>query len=358
MLLNLFNKKDKQFLALDIGSQNTKMMLFQKGKAFVDKMIIKPTPADSYQMGSITNESNLSEFLVQTVAELEIESEVDVIAGISGKGVIAKKIDINIPQMEEAMIPEFVAIEAEQELFYNKEEMELDYEVLEGVNFDKPETQSLLVVTVLKKVIENYNTIIEKSDMDCKILDTNFTALFNSFEYNAGIDKSNIYMVLDIGCLATNLIILVNNQVVFARNLPFGGNFFNQGIVKKMGIDNQEAEELKISASRGEDAPQELSSLISNELNEIFTEELFSCYELYLSLFPKKEVAQVYVTGGASQTLDLVSRLQKKLNVPVNDFNPFQNVKLSSDLQSREEEFKKYSAVVTGLALRSLHDKS
>ena len=64
------------------------------------------------------------------MAELELEEEISVITGISGKGVIAKKIDI--PQMEESMIPEFVEIEAEQEVFYNKEEMELDYDMLTG----------------------------------------------------------------------------------------------------------------------------------------------------------------------------------------------------------------------------------
>ena len=355
MLASLFNKKTKRYLALDIGSQNTKMIILRPGSAFVERMIMRPTPSDRFQMGSIIDETILCNFLSQSVAELIPEEELNVVTGVSGKGVIAKKIDI--PQMEKNMIPEFVEIEAEQELFYNRDEMELDYEILNGVNFNEPEAKSLLVITVLKQIIKNYNNLINKLFTNCQILlDTNFSALFNSFEYNEKLNEDTIYMVLDIGSSSTDLVILIKNQVVFTRNLPLGGDFFNQGIQKKMGVDYQEAEELKISASNGLETPQELASLITNELNETFLEELSSCYELYNSFFPKKDINCVYITGGASQTLGLIPILQNKLGCPVKFFNPFKNIKLSSDLQGQQEEIKLYSAVITGLALRSIND--
>ena len=353
MSLSLFGRGPKKpRLALDIGSQNTKIMLFDPVKAFVKKMVVKPTPVDSFKGGLIRNEGELSEFLTQSVLELELDSEASVITGISGKGVIAKKIDI--PQMDESMIPEFVEIEAEQEVFYNKEEMELDYDKLVGVNFKKPEAPSVLVVTVLKRMIESYNNVIKKSFLDCEILDTNFSALFNSFEYNESLNGNSNYMLLDIGCVSTNLLIIIKRQVVFARNLPIGGDFFNQGIQKKMGINYQEAEELKISASDGQDAPQELVTLVRNDLNGAFAEEILSCYELYRSLFSEKDVDHAYVTGGGSKTLSLVSDLQKKLGFPIDNLNPFKKIKLSSNLQVKKEDLKTFSAVVTGLSLRFL----
>lgn len=353
MAASLFGRKSKkQYLALDIGSQNTKIMLFEPGKAVVEKIIMKATPPDAFQGGTISNEDLLYDFLIKCVSELEIENEINVITGISGKGVIAKKIDI--PQMEENLIPEFVEIEAEQEVFYNKDEMELDYDMLTGVNFKKPEARSLLVVTVLKQVIESYNNVIQKSFMTCEILDTNFAALFNSFEYNKSLDTSKNYMVLDIGCASINLVVLIKNQVVFARNLPIGGNFFNQGMQKAMNISYQEAEELKISASSGQNAPKEVISLIKNELNEAFTEEIFSCYELYCSLFPERNIDYAYITGGGSRTIGLIAHLQNKIGIPIDEFNPFEKIQLNPNLKNKREEFKFFSAVVTGLALRSL----
>ena len=100
--------------------------------------------------------------------------------------------------------------------------------------------------------------------MNCEILDTNFAALFNSFEYNEDLDERKSYIVLDIGCSSTNLVILIKNQIVFARNLPIGGEFFNQGIQKKNGHKSiKRLKRLKISASDGQDAPKEMVSLIT-----------------------------------------------------------------------------------------------
>ena len=92
MLFQLFKKRaKKQYLALDIGSQNTKVMMFKPEKASVDKMIIKKTPPNSFRGGVVNDETVLSDFLAQCMEEMDLENEVNVIAGISGKGIIAKK---------------------------------------------------------------------------------------------------------------------------------------------------------------------------------------------------------------------------------------------------------------------------
>ena len=333
-------------------AQNTKMVVFQSGKAVVDQIIIEPTPQNSIQAGHIIDEEALSDFLGQNISKMEIMSEVSVITSLSGKGVIAKKIDIS--QMDEKVIPEFVEIEAEQELFYDKEEMSLDYDILKGVNFKQPEAQSLLVITVLKKTIESYNELIKKSFMHCEILDTGFTALFNSFEFNKSLDKNKRYMILDIGSQSTNLLILIKNQVVFARNLSIGGDFFTQRIQKDMGLEYSEAEELKISTSKDDQVSQDVSHLIKDNLSQVFCEELLSCYELYHSLFPDQNVDQGYITGGGSQTIGLTSFLENSMGFPINIFNPFQKIDFKKTLKDKKEEFKPFSSIVTGLALRSL----
>jgi len=353
-MLNIFKKKKEKYLILDIGSQNTKMGIFYPEKTMIENLIVRPTPPDSFQKGSLSSKNNLGEFIAQCGEELGVEKELNVIAGLSGKGIIAKKIDI--PKMDESMIPEFVEIEVEQELFYNKDEMELDYEILPDVNLSKTNAQPLLVITVLKSLIENYNNIVQEAQLNSKILDTNFSALFNSFEHNEEPDKNSNYMVLDIGCSVTNLLVVIKSQLVFVRSLPVGGQFFNDKITQELGVDNEEAEELKISASRGENAPQQLVDLIKGTINGTYVEEIQSCYELYCSLFPGNQVSQIYITGGASQTLELQPFLQEKMAIPVSLLNPFQNIKLSLDIENQQEDLKVFSAVVSGLALRSIYD--
>ena len=353
MLANLFKEKSKkQYLALDVGSRNTKIMLFAPDKAFVKQALIKPTPQSAFQGGAILNEELLSEFLTQCIADLNIETEIKAITALSGKGVIAKKIDI--PKMEKGLIQEFIEIEAEQELFYNSEEMTLDYDLLKGVNFKKPEASSLIAVTALNKTIESWNRVIKNSFMECEILDTGFCALFNSFERNETPKEKLNYMILDIGCFSTYMLVVVKNQAVFVRNLPAGGDFFNQGIQKKMGLEHNEAEELKLSLSRDGEAPQEVANLIKNELNPAFVEEVISCYELYYSLFPEQGIHSVFATGGGSLTFGLLSALKEKLALPVEILNPFKNTALHKSLQAEREKLQPFSSVAVGLGLRGL----
>ena len=353
MVLSFFSKKsNKQVFGLDIGTHNTKLMSFNGKESVVSNFIVVPTPDNSFSAGLISDENILSQFIGQQIASLEVEDELSVILGISGKGMIAKKIDI--PEIDDHMIPEFVEIEAEQELFYNRDEMELDYEILEGLNFNKPEAKSLFVVTVLKTVVESYNKILEQNAIQCDILDTNFGALFNAFEFNYTLDENKNYMLLDIGKTTTNLIVVLKKQVVFARNINLGGDFFNNLIQKKMSIDYSMAEDLKISASKGGEAPQDIVSLIKSELNKDFVEELISPCELYNGLFPKKPVNEIYITGGGSQTIGLMSEIESAFGCKVHFLNPFKEITFPSGLKKYKEEYKMISSVLVGLSLRSL----
>ena len=357
MVLNFFSKKSKkQVFGLDIGTQNTKFMSFEEAGPVVSNFIVAPTPDGAFSAGLISDEKVLAQFVQKQLANLSIEDEFSIVLGISGKGMIAKKLDL--PEIDDHMIPEFVEIEAEQELFYNRDEMELDYEILEGLNLDKPEAKSLFVVTVLKTVVESYNKILDQNSIPCEVLDTNFGALFNAFESNHTIDESKNYMLLDIGRATMNLIVVVKKQVVFARNINLGGDFFNSSIQKKMSVDYNIAEDLKVSASKEGEAPQDIVSFIQSELNKNFIEELISPYELYNGLFPESPVSEIYLTGGGSQTVGLAPEMANAFNCPIHFLNPFSKIKFPPDLKKYEKDYKMISAVAVGLSLRSFNDKA
>lgn len=349
-----FLKSDskKTVLGLDIGSKNTKILGLKKDKnnVFVSHFSTIPTAPDAFSEGKVIDSSKLSDFISDQILALEISNDMEIVLGLSGKGMIAKKIDI--PEMEDYMIPEYVEIEAEQELFYNKEEMYLDYQILENLHSDKPESKSLFVMTVLKQVIDGYMEAVPSEIASCNIIDTNISSLYNIFEYNTLLNPDSIYMVIDSGCSMTSIIVIIKNQIVFARNIPFGGDFFTQEIQKKMSVDYANAEALKMTASRGEDSPSDLVSLIKGELCNSFVEELISCYELYLTFYPDRSLNEIYITGGNSQILGLKETIENHFNLSVKPLKAFKNIKPGAD-------FSKYGSsafysVSAGLALRGL----
>ena len=352
-----FKKKiKKKFFSVDIGTQNSKFMSLQPGKKpQVDHLIMLPTPQGAFKDNAIVDEKLLADFLAETIGGLDIETEISLILGISSKGVIAKKMDI--PNIEASLIREFIQIEAEQELFYNKDSATLDYETLEGLNFEKPNEKSLFVVTVPDEVIEKYNSAVPQELMSCDILDTNFAALFNSFEYNYDLDSNKNYMLVDIGCSSTNVVCIIKNQIVFSRILlNSGGNFWTDEIKSHNSVDYASAEDLKIAAGGEDSSPQEVASLIQSKINPAFVEEVKSTYNLYLSLFPDYAVNEIYMSGGASKTLQILESFKEGFSCEVYAFDPFKKLDFMSHIAKSKAQYQEFFAVASGLILRSLDD--
>ena len=343
----------KTILGVDIGSQNTKIIGLKKDKkqTFVSHFSMVPTVSETFALGKVRDANKLSEALIDQVLKLDISNDIEIVLGASGKGVIAKRIDI--PEMEDYMIPEYVEIEAEQELFYNKDEMYLDYQILQNIHSNKPDLKSLFVMTILKQSIDNYMAAVPEEVVSCHIVDTNFSALYNIFEYNKEISPDSICMVIDSGFSMTNIIVIIQNQVVFARSIPFGGDFFTQEIQKKMFIDYSNAEDLKLTASQGGDTPSDLVQFVKEELCQKFMEEINSCYELYLTFYPEKYLTGIYVTGGNSQMIGLKDLLGKSFNVEVEDLN-LKNIQVSSEFKNQISPI--FYSIASGLSLRGLDD--
>ncbi|MGI9548439.1 MAG: type IV pilus assembly protein PilM [Bdellovibrionales bacterium] len=347
--MNLFKKTNKEYVALDIGTQNTKLLSFSsRGK--INRFIMQPTPKGSFDCGVILDPDKLSHFLISCMGQLDIADTMEIVTGLSGKGIITKKIDI--PEMDEKLIGEHLPFEVEQYLPYEVDEMDFDYEILKGIETSGPSELPVLIVAVLKTVIDQYNDFFEKSFLDCNVLDTGHFALFNSFEKNYEIDPEENLLLMDVGFKTTNTVAIVKGQVIFTRGVPIGGDFYTKELERKLNLSYEEAEELKKSTSQEEQSPEDIASIIQGDINPMFCDEVFSGYESYLSFFPNNPVHKVYITGGGSLCPNLLEALNEKFNVPVFHLDPFKKIDLNSELRSHRDQLASFGSVVSGLALR------
>ena len=355
MAFKLFKKAKKEQIALDIGSQKTKVLHIVKdgGKAVIDRALILPTPEGSFSGGEILKESELAEFLTKCVGKWEWESDINVVTGISGRGVITKQ--INIPKIEEDQIAEHLPFEAEQYLPYDLDDMDLDYEILnlKGTGGEIDGTIPVLLVAALRKTVDSYNSLFEKAFINCETLDANVFALFNSFEKNYTLNKSDIYLLADVGFNTTNIVVVLQNQVVFTRSIAAGGNLYTKEIQKRMGIDWAAAEDLKISSGKGEAQAQEVLSIIK-ETHEMLCDEISASYEIYLSFFSSSSISKIYITGGGSLIPGALSALSGRFSVPAEIMSPFQNLSLSRALEPERGALEPFLFVASGLGLRGL----
>ena len=356
MPFSLFKKQDtSSHFAVDIGSQYTKFIditPLKNNTCKVNEFIIKPTPEGSFQAGKILNLDKLSKFLVQSVVELGFGKKTHVIAGIAAKGVIVKKIDI--PKMEENLIPEHLPFEAEQYIPYDISEMDLDYEILKGVESSSAGVIPVLFVAILKSTVSEYLNLFTEAQLNCDVLDGNMFALANAFEYNYGLHPDKNFMICDVGASCTTLVGICRGQVVFARSTPVGAAFYTKEIQNGLGVNFQEAEDLKKGASDGKGSqPKEVSEIIE-KAHSGFSEELKSSYEFYTNFFPDDKISEIFITGGGSQINGFSAAMERAFSIPFTVFDPFQKVSLASHLRDQADRLRSYATVGLGLSLRTL----
>ena len=274
------------------------------------------------------------------------------IAGIAAKGVIVKKIDI--PKMEEDLIPEHLPFEAEQYIPYDISEMDLDYEILRGVRGSSKDVIPILFVAILKSTVSEYINLFTEAQLNCDILDGNMFALANAFEYSCGTHSDKNFMLCDVGSSSTTLVGICRGQVVFARSTPVGADFYTKAVQDSLGVSFQEAEDLKKGTSGDKGPkPQEVLAVIE-KAHSGFSEELKSSYEFYTNFFPEDKISEMFVTGGGSQINGFSTAMEKAFSIPFTVFNPFQKVSLASHLRNQAEQLQPYASVGLGLSLRTL----
>ena len=351
-MFGLFQKKKQPQIAIDIGNRYTKFIqATPKDKSLhIDQFYVETTPSKAFEAGSILNSEAIIQFLTQSATNLDLGNRTHVISCVSGKNLIVKKIEI--PNVEPNLIPEHLPFEIEQYIPYDTSEIELDYEILEPFPGQAEGTISVLFVVALKEVVNEYDKLFSNSYLNCDVLDANILALANCFEHTNGKKKKENLILCDIGASYTSLLALHGGQVVFSRGVPVGGNFYNDELQKKLGLDFEEAEDMKKQVGGEETSPEVSTTLQAS--HAAVCEEIYSNYEFYKNFFPQGSISEILLTGGAVRTEGLVEALNSKFSIPCSILDPFKNVTLAPHLEAEKEKLKPYFPIGLGLSLRSL----
>ena len=386
-LKKLFKKSGRPALAVDIGRQNTKLLLLDPsspgGKLKLLQALQSPTPKDAFESGLIKDQDGLADFLSRTAAQMNLPEEVRVIAGFSGKnGLITKKIDIK--NIEKEQVSEHLPFEIEQYLPYDLNDLDLDYEILSpskagegGTNPEAGGAQQagrdagkaipVFVAAVLKKAVQEYDSLFAKAFLNCDIIDVNILAFCNAFEYGGGGPASGkpgaktggetsggnpskgVLLLLDAGDEYTSMAVIDGGEVIFTRAVAVGGSIYTEKISQTLQTDLQSAEDLKIQK---EGRPEEVLQAVQ-ETHAVFCNEIYNGYESFKNFFPHTKPSAVFITGGASQTEGLLPALESKFAVPVQPASVFKTFNDLSEINMSEHELSVYFSVALGLGLRA-----
>ena len=343
----------KKIVGLDIGSSTIKMaeLSVQRGGAQLLSFGFMPTPAGAVGSGDIVNSGPISES-VRTLVQQIKSSRKMVSIGMWGTSVIVKK--VTMPKIEKKLMDQQIRWEAEQYIPFDPSEISLSYHIINLPGGG--DTMEVLLVAAQNAMVRQFTQVVEDAQLKLGVLDVNGFALANTFETNYGKIAGQTIGLLNFGASVTNCVVVHAGEVIFSRDIPFGGLNYTLEIHREMGITIPEAEALKLSAVTGNEVPEQVHSILS-AVNSMMVDEVRNSFDFFTASTAGYAITQCFFTGGAAGSPNLISQLSQATGVQFNQINPFQRIKPSRGLSPAYlQQIAPYASVVMGLAMRKVND--
>lgn len=344
----------KKIIGLDIGTSSIKLAELDAGRRgmVLNRFGVYPIDTGAVVGGEIVEAASVTQ-AINSVVRLAKTKRKHVATGMWGTSVIVKK--ISMPRMDEKVIAEQIKWEAEQYIPFDINEISLEHHILRSMR-GSSENMEVLLVAAKQEFVFRYLEVVEAAGLKCSCIDVAGFALANCFEFNYGV-TSQITALLNIGAGVTNLVVVDKGEVIFSRDIPTGGALYTADINKGMGVSLQEAEALKISASMGQEVPEEVNSIIHSTTDTV-VDEIRNSFEFFSATAGGAVIQKFYVTGGSIYVPGLVEALSKSSGIPFEVMDPFLKIDVNTKnvLPDYLAQIKPICSVALGLGLRKEND--
>ncbi|HEX4382141.1 MAG TPA: type IV pilus assembly protein PilM [Myxococcales bacterium] len=342
----------KNCIGLDLGSSSVKVTQIKKGRSGFQLLNfgIEPVPPDTIVDGAILNHSGVVDAVRALLDRLKIKQK-EVALAISGNALIIKK--IFVPAMTADELEEQVPWEAEHHIPFNKNDVEIDYQVLGGKN--AAGQMELLLVAAKKEVVADYAAVAREASLNPVVVDVAAFAVQNGFEAAYGTSNETVALV-NVGASLSTINIISGGTSAFTRDVTTGGNSFTDDIKRQLGVSGEEAEALKVSYGDGEGSPDvaRMMTMTAHQMAGEFQKSI----DFFLSSHPDTAIGKISLSGGSSKVAMLRSAIEQRARVAVEVMDPFRNVPHGPGADPAYlHEHGAQGVVSLGLALRSPGDK-
>jgi type IV pilus assembly protein PilM len=348
----LFGRK-QSLVGLDIGSHSVKIAELQsqaKGHKLVNWGISTPL-AEAIVDGEIMDRQLVVDAISNLLESRGITTR-NVVASVSGRAVIVKKITMNRLSADDAQ--QAVYWEAEQHVPYDINDVSLDFEIL-GPAPNDPKMMQVLLVAAKKEMVMSFADLIREAGLQPLIVDVDSFATQNALEANYDFSPSDVVATLNVGSEITNINITQGGVPYFTKDLQVGGHSFIEAAQRKFNLSQTEA----AAAVRGESgAGLEIAPLVEQACESLAT--ALERAQAYLRTAGEAgTVTRIMLCGGSALTPGLPEFLNRRFGVPAEIANPLARVGYDPGLFAGQDVMKvaPLLTVGIGLALRKLGDK-
>lgn len=344
-----FLSSEDLVVGIDIGSHAIKVcQLKRTDKAYAVINLGSATlPEGAVDDGTLNDPEVVGKAIAELFKNLKIKKK-KVGFSISGYSVIVKK--VNLAVMSESELEEHIQSEAEQYIPFDIDDVYLDFQDLK-TNDKNIERTDVMLVAAKKEIVDDYLEMLEAIDLKPVIVDVDGFALENTYEYNYPKDE-NVALV-DIGASKMNINIISEGVSVVARDIVVGSRQLTEQIQSAFDLDFKEAEALKLGHIPAGEKQEEIADIFSSTCTQ-WVLEIKKAIDLYQANHPEAPLNRLVLSGGGSKVSGLVDFLANETGLPVELFNPFNNMTVNSKKIDPDylNTVGPEMAIATGIAIR------
>ena len=348
-----FLGKSRSIVGLDIGSSSVKAVevaVKPKGIELLHMGVAK-LPPEAIVQGAFLNSGAITEAIREAIDNAGIRAK-SVATAVSGHSVIVKK--ISLPTMTREELEESIRWEAEQYIPFDINEVNLDFQILQGGESEGQ--MDVLLVAAKKDLIDDYVHVITDAGLQPVILDVAAFAVENAFGLNYDSSRNEVVALVNVGSQTVNINILSKGAPAFTSDISTGGNAYTEEIQKALSVSWEEAERIKIGGGSREESqevvPHEVEQAIRGVTDTVIG-EISRSLDFFAATAAESRISRVMVSGGGSRVSGFESAFQGKTNLPVSRLNPLERMVPNSRFDANLlEEQGPSLAVAVGLAMR------
>jgi type IV pilus assembly protein PilM len=352
-IASLLGKRNAPLVGLDISASGVKLVELTQapnGEIRLERCAMESLPRGAVVDGNIENIEQVSDAIRRVCKKSGTKAKL-VSLGLPPAAVITKKIILPDGLSEEELEIQ-VEAEANQYIPFALDEVSLDFDVIGPVQ-NSPDDIEVLLAASRKEKVEDRVAVAEAAYLKPTVMD------IESYAARAAMERVNaqapqggqnrITALFQIGAQVTHVSVLLNGQVLYEREQPFGGSQLTQDIVRAYGLSQEEAETKKKSG----DLPEDYQASLLEPFLENAALEVTRAIQFFYTSTPYTRIDQIYLAGGCAAMPGLVDVVASRTEVNTSVISPFKGMQLSPNV--REKQLRQDAPgylVACGLALR------
>ena len=343
----------KSLITIDMGSQYLKVAQFKivDRKPILTHFEMTSVPAQTMDKSILKDIDLIKEPLKRLFhKKMEHKNKSKVVMGVGGSSVLTRKLSV-IKSDSKSVKKESILFEASQHLPFDIEETEYVTIDLPSMEDDDPNMDSVFFIAIKSEDINKYNQCNYDARIQTDVIFPSLLSLTYILSENyKNIDPSDYCLVLDIGFQTTGFHVIRNFHTFFSRELFVGTQSYTQEIQRRLGVSENEAQNLLNTLCKEESAPAEVMEIVQNHHASV-AQEITTGMEYFHNYFSKATISRAYVTGGGRNVPDLISEISKRMHLDIENLQVFRKVQTKGFSKKKLTDLHSFAGICVGLAL-------